>query len=147
MNVEPGRDRRANQDRDCATWQGATLGPQDVLIERRTDGSMLLRSPQKLGPYPDKITERLEHWAKEAPDRVLFAQRDATGAWRKITYAQALQQARSIGQALLARNLSPERPIAILSGNGIEHALLGAWRFVCRHSLCADLAGLFAGLE
>ena len=56
---------------------------------------------------------------------MLFAQRDATGAWRSVTYAQALSQARRIGQALLARGLTPERPIAILSGNDIEHALLG----------------------
>ena len=101
------------------------LGPQDVIVEKRVDGCLLLRSPQALGPYPDKITERLVHWAKAAPDRVLFAQRDAQGKWRTVTYSQALERARSIGEALLARNLSPERPIAILSGNDIEHALLG----------------------
>jgi feruloyl-CoA synthase len=113
-----------NQDSSAPLRQVA-LGPQDVIVETRADGCLLLRSPQKLGPYPDKITERLVHWAKVAPDRVLFAQRDAQGAWRKVTYAQALERARSIGEALLARNLSPERPIAILSGNDIEHALLG----------------------
>ena len=32
---------------------------------------------------------------------------------------------RAIAAALLARGLSPERPIAILSGNDIEHALIG----------------------
>ncbi|MDO9411526.1 MAG: feruloyl-CoA synthase [Pseudolabrys sp.] len=103
----------------------AALGPQDVIIEKRADGCLLLRSPQALGPYPTKITERLVHWATTTPDQVLFAQRDKTGGWRKVTYAQALQQARAIGQALLERNLSPDRPIAILSGNDIEHALLG----------------------
>jgi feruloyl-CoA synthase len=101
------------------------LGPRDVLVERRADGSLLLRSPHALGPYPAKLTERLEFWAAQAPDRVLFAQRDATGHWRTVTYAQALAQARRIGEALLARGLTPERPIAILSGNDIEHALLG----------------------
>jgi Acyl-CoA synthetases (AMP-forming)/AMP-acid ligases II len=34
-------------------------------------------------------------------------------------------QVRRIGAALLRRDLSPERPIAILSGNDIEHALIG----------------------
>jgi feruloyl-CoA synthase len=99
------------------------LGPQDVTIERRSDGAILLRSPQPLGPYPAKLTERLEHWAKVAPDRTLFAQRDGAG-WRKVSYAHALREARRIGEALLQRNLSAERPVAILSGNGIEHALL-----------------------
>jgi len=107
-----------------APLRKVALGPQDVIVETRADGCLLLRSPQALGPYPNKITERLVHWAEVAPDRILFAQRDAQGAWRKVTYAQALEQARAIGEALLARNLSAERPIAILSGNDIEHALL-----------------------
>ena len=120
MNAEPARPIPT----DSAPLRPVTLGVQDVIVEKRADGSMLLRSPQVLGPYPAKITERLVYWAKHAPDRALFAQRDANGAWRTVTYAQALQQARAIGEALLTRNLSAERPIAILSGNDIEHALL-----------------------
>jgi feruloyl-CoA synthase len=100
------------------------LGPQDVRVERRSDGSILLHSPQPLEPYPTKLTGRLEHWARVAPDRTLFAQRAQDGGWRRVSYAQALREARRIGQALLRRNLSAERPIAILSGNDIEHALL-----------------------
>ena len=101
-----------------------TLGPQDVDVEYRADGSILLRSPQPLGAYPDKLTERLEFWAEETPSQVFLAQRDANGDWRTITYEQALEFARRIGEALLARNLSAERPLVILSGNDIEHALL-----------------------
>jgi feruloyl-CoA synthase len=101
------------------------LGPRDVVVDRRPDGTLFLRSPHQLGAYPVKLTERLEYWAARAPDRVLFAQRDTTGGWRNLTYAAALDQARRVGQALLARGLSPERPIAILSGNDIEHALIG----------------------
>jgi feruloyl-CoA synthase len=101
------------------------LGPADVLLERNADGTIILHSPHKLGAYPDKLTQRLEHWAKAAPGRVFLAQRTADGAWRKLTYAQTLSQVRAIAQALLQRKLSAERPIAILSGNDIEHALLG----------------------
>jgi feruloyl-CoA synthase len=101
------------------------LGPADVLLDRKTDGTIVLRSPQPLDAYPQKLTERLEHWAKAAPDRVFLAQRAADGSWRKVTYAQALEQVHSIAQSLLTRRLSAERPIAILSGNDIEHALLG----------------------
>ena len=53
------------------------------------------------------------------------AQRDATGKWCEVTYAGARALARNIAQSLIGRGLSPERPIAILSGNGLEHALLG----------------------
>ena len=101
------------------------LGPPQVLLDRKPDGTIHLRSPQKLDAYPDKITQRLEHWAKAAPERTFRAQRGADGSWRKLSYAQALAQVRAIAQALLARKLSAERPIAILSGNDIEHALLG----------------------
>ncbi len=101
------------------------VGPRDVAVERRADGTLLLRSQQALGRYPDKLTERLEFWAAETPTQPFFAQRDINGGWRTVTYEQALEFARRIGQSLIDRNLSAERPIVILSGNDIEHALLG----------------------
>jgi feruloyl-CoA synthase len=101
------------------------LGPPDVVVERRSDGAIVLRSPHPLPAFPQKLTERLVHWAKVAPERVFLAQRDASGAWRTLTYADALTKVRAIAAALLARGLSVERPIAILSGNDIEHALIG----------------------
>jgi feruloyl-CoA synthase len=100
------------------------LGPSDVLVDRKPDGTLYLRSPHPLAAYPEKLTLRLEHWAKAAPDRVFLAQRAADGAWRKLTYAEALSQVRSIAQALLERNLSQDKPVVILSGNDIEHAML-----------------------
>jgi feruloyl-CoA synthase len=100
------------------------LGSQEIVAERRADGAILLRAKRALAPYPRKLTERLEHWAAKAPDRVLFAQRDAGGGWRTLSYAQALSQARRIGAFLLDRGLSAARPLVVLSGNDIEHALL-----------------------
>jgi len=101
------------------------LGPPDVVVERRSDGAIVLRSPHPLPAFPQKLTERLVHWANAAPERVFLAQRDASGAWRTLTYADAMTKVRAIAAALLARGLSAERPIAILSGNDIEHALIG----------------------
>jgi feruloyl-CoA synthase len=101
------------------------LAAPDVVIDRRPDGAVLMRSPHPLPPYPDTLTDRLEHWAEAAPERIFLAQRDAAGGWRTLTYAAALAQMRAIAAALLQRELSVERPIAILSGNDIEHALLG----------------------
>ncbi len=101
------------------------LGYPEVLIERRADGAILMRSPRTLEPYPDNLTERLAHWAGIAPERIFLAQRNSAGEWRTLTYTAAFAAVRAIAAALLTRNLSPERPIAILSGNDIEHALLG----------------------
>jgi len=122
MAGAPAKSRLA-QSR--APLRPAKLGPADVVVERRADGAILMRSPHPLPRYPQKLTERLTHWAKIAPDRVFLAQRDAAGGWRTLTYAQTLTAVRAVAAALLQRDLSPERPIAILSGNDIEHALLG----------------------
>lgn len=108
----------------AAPLRQVRLGPQGVNVTRRDDGSILLRSPQVLGPYPAKLTERLVFWAVATPNRLFLAQRNPNGGWRTVTYAEALEHARRIGEALLKRNLSAQRPIAILSGNDIEHALL-----------------------
>ncbi len=101
------------------------LGPPDVTVERRGDGAIVLRSPHPLRSYAKNLTERLVYWAGTAPDCIFLAQRDAAGGWRTMTYAQTLVSVRAIAAALLQRDLSPERPIVILSGNDIEHALLG----------------------
>ncbi len=90
----------------------------------RPTASIHIRTAQVLPPYHAKLSEPLEHWARVAPERVFLAQRDADGRWRTLSYAQVLAQVKRIGAALLRRGLSPERPIAIISGNDIEHALL-----------------------
>ncbi|MGA7431168.1 MAG: AMP-binding protein, partial [Xanthobacteraceae bacterium] len=100
------------------------LGAPDVVIQQRADGAILMRSPQQLPPHPQKLTERLVHWARAEPERIFIAQRDVAGSWRTLTYAQTLAAVRAIAATLLERKLSAERPIAILSGNDIEHALL-----------------------
>ena len=84
-----------------------------------------MESPHPLGAYADKLTERLEHWASVAPDRTYLAERDDAGGWRRVSYGQALTAVRSLAQAIIDRRLSPARPIVILSGNSIDHALLG----------------------
>jgi feruloyl-CoA synthase len=101
------------------------LGRLDAVLDRKDDGTIYLRVAQTLPDYPATVTENLDRWAKAAPDRIFLAQRDAAGAWRTLTYAQTHEAVRRIAAALLTRDLSPDKPIVILSGNGIEHALLG----------------------
>ena len=101
-----------------------SFGNPDVLIDRRDDGTIYLRPKKSLGDYPVRLTDRLHHWATTEPDRVFMAERSADGDWRKITYAQLLTSARHMASALLARDLSADRPIMILSGNSVDHALI-----------------------
>jgi len=99
-------------------------GRAETELTRLPDGTILMRSPEQLESYPEKLTEKIEHWAKVAPERSFMAQRDARGEWRRLSYADLQRQVRAIGQALLDRGLSAERPVAILSDNDLEHVLL-----------------------
>jgi feruloyl-CoA synthase len=100
------------------------IAPSDVDVQRSGDGVIYMRSRRPLGPYAVKLTDSLERWAADAPTRTFLAERGAADQWRRVSYADALTRVRSLGQALLDRRLSVERPMLILSGNGIDHGLL-----------------------
>src|ERR1700724_2616595 len=101
-----------------------SFGDPAVSIDRRADGTIYLRPKIALGDYPARLTDRLHHWATIEPNRIFMAERDASGGWRQITYAQLLTATRRIASGLLARGLSAEKPVVILSGNSIDHALV-----------------------
>jgi feruloyl-CoA synthase len=100
------------------------LWSPQVEMEKRADGTFIVWRADRLGPYPDRITDRLVHWAKAAPERPWMAERTAGGEWRMVSYSEALAKVRRVAHAVLARGLSAERPLLILSGNDIEHALM-----------------------
>ncbi|KRA47414.1 feruloyl-CoA synthase [Devosia sp. Root635] len=108
----------AKAQRSVKLWS-----PQ-VAWEERANGEFIIWRDDPLGPYPARLNERLIHWAEVAPDRVWMADRADTGPWRQVTYAEALDRVRRIGQFLLSAGLSAERPLVILSENSIEHALM-----------------------
>ena len=99
------------------------FAPALVDVDRRTDGSCVLRSPQKLRAHSRAVGEWLERWAAEIPERVYLGERLDDG-WRNLTYRQALDAVRRIGQSLLDAGLGAGRPVAILSENSVDHALL-----------------------
>jgi feruloyl-CoA synthase len=94
------------------------------MVERGAGDVVYVRLAQALGEYPARMTDKLDYWAEHTPDRTYIAKRDAGGEWRRISYREARDMARRIGQALVNRGLSAERPIAIVSGNDLEHAML-----------------------
>ncbi len=110
----------------AAPYRAARVGGcLHASVEQRPGGVQVLRSTEPLGDVPRRLTDRLEHWAAVAPDRTLVARRVAgSGDWARISFAQMLQRARVVGQALVDRGLSAERPVAILSDNDLEHLTL-----------------------
>lgn len=110
--------------------QAKVGGCLQATAETQPDGSVVLRATEPLQPFAERLTDRLEHWAATAPDRVFVARRGPDGAWITISYAQMLDRVQRLGQALATRGLSAERPIAILSDNDLEHltlALAAQW--------------------
>ena len=105
------------------------FGVTRVRLRDGVPGTHYLSAEQPLEAFPDRMTDRLQHWAQTIPDRSFMARRikqaDGTlGDWKHITYAQAWATARCIAQSLIDRGLNAERPIVILSENSLEHALL-----------------------
>jgi feruloyl-CoA synthase len=106
-----------------------TFGVTRVNLRDGAPGVHYLRAEKELPPYPERLTDRLKHWADTAPERTFMARRvkladGSTGDWRHVSYAQAWATARSIAQGLVNRGLNAERPVVILSENDLEHALL-----------------------
>lgn len=115
------------------TFRPMTFGVTTAVLRDGATGTHYLRADQELQPYPERLTDRLRHWAETAPSRTWMARRQPTvgadgkpalGEWRHITYAEAWATARRIAQGLINRGLNAERPVAILSENSLEHALL-----------------------
>jgi feruloyl-CoA synthase len=88
------------------------------------NGGFLIKPDEELRPYPKVLTDRVIHWANVSPDKACIAKRRPDGEWRYLTYEQVRTSVLSIGQALLDRGLSVDRPVAILSENDLEHFLL-----------------------
>ncbi|WP_375174670.1 feruloyl-CoA synthase [Pseudooceanicola sp.] len=104
-------------------YRQAALWEPVLKWEQRADGSWLIWREDEIAPYPDRMTDMIDHWAEKTPDTVWMAERDGD-AWRQVTYAQLARDVRRIGQWLLDRGLSTERPVMILSENTLEHAIL-----------------------
>ncbi|CAM3402274.1 feruloyl-CoA synthase [Polaromonas hydrogenivorans] len=106
-----------------------TFGVTRVTLRDGAPGVHYLQADQALQPYPERMTDRLRHWAQTVPERSFVARRikladGSLGDWRHVSYAQTWQTARNIAQGLIERGLSARRPVVILSENSIEHALL-----------------------
>ena len=113
------------KDKDATAGGQSERYPQPVLHRRiRPDGSTLVWQEGELPAVPHCITERLMHWAAVDPERLWMAERDGQGGWRRMSYGEAFRQILSLASVMLSEGLTVERPLLILSGNAIAHALM-----------------------
>ena len=112
-----------------AQFRPLRFGVTRVQLRQGVAGSRYMLADQELQTYPERLSDRLAHWARIKPEQSFIARRakaadGSLGDWQHLSYAQTWQAARSLAQALIDRGLSVERPVAILSENSLEHALL-----------------------
>ncbi len=106
---------------DEAVWRASSFA---VDVEASPDGSTILRPRTALDAYLPRVTDALEQWAAATPHRLFVAQRGPDGEWLRVSYRQALGRVRAIASGLAGLELSPERPLAIMSGNSIDHLMV-----------------------
>ena len=112
-----------------AKFRPLEFGVTRVSLRDGPSGTHYLKADQELPDFPERMSDRLRHWAEHAPDRTWMARRakqtdGSLGDWRHISYQEAWATARNIAQGLIDRGLNAERPVAILSENSLEHAML-----------------------
>jgi feruloyl-CoA synthase len=97
----------------------------DVAMERRPDGSFIIRSNHPPGDGPRSIPHLLAERAARHPDRPYILQRaPGHGPWGGVTYGEAKRASDGIAQWLLDRGLTGADSVMVLSGNSVEHALV-----------------------
>lgn len=104
-------------------YRQVSIGRPAVAVSEE-QGVLHMRSLEPLAPLPDRLLDRLVHWARVRPEQTFIAAREAGGDWRRVSYAQMLDSVRAIAQGLLSYGLSADKPLALLSGNDIEHLQL-----------------------
>ena len=104
-------------------YRPVSLGMPDVHIEERA-GSVYLKAREPLAALPPRLLDRLLHWAEVRGEHTFVARRGDDGQWQPISYHNMLERVRCIAAHLLDHDLSPERPLVILSGNDLEHLQL-----------------------
>lgn len=113
----------------AAKFRPLRFGVTRVRLQEASQGVRYMQADQDLQPYPARLSDRMAHWAQRKPEQIFMARRRKTadgslGDWQYLSYGQAWQKARNIAQGLIDLGLSAQRPVAILSENSLEHALL-----------------------
>lgn len=110
--------------RPAVPFRELRFGPVDIDLTTRADGSLLLTNRQPLAAFTVRqIADHLRRHAGERPGQTWLAEPDGDG-WRRLSYGEARGKVDALSQWLIDRRIPADRPILILSDNGIHHALL-----------------------
>lgn len=108
------------QPQPAPRYREVSIGHAPVAVTEE-HGVLHMRSLEPLAELPARLLDRLVHWARVRPEQTFIAARQAGGDWRRVSYREMLDSVRAIAQGLLSYGLSADKPLALLSGNDIEH--------------------------
>ncbi|MGB7648027.1 MAG: feruloyl-CoA synthase [Pseudomonas fluorescens] len=108
------------QPQPAPRYREVSVGHAPVAVTEE-QGVLHMRSLEPLAELPARLLDRLVHWARVRPEQTFIAARQAGGDWRRVSYREMLDGVRAIAQGLLSYGLSADKPLALLSGNDIEH--------------------------
>ena len=108
------------QPQPAPRYREVSIGHAPVAVTEE-HGVLHMRSLEPLAELPARLLDRLVHWARVRPEQTFIAARQAGGDWRRVSYREMLDSVRAIAQSLLSYGLSAHKPLALLSGNDIEH--------------------------
>ena len=108
------------QPQPAPRYREVSIGHAPVSVTEE-QGVLHMRSLEPLAELPGRLLDRLVHWAQVRPEQTFIAARQAGGDWRRVSYREMLDSVRAIAQGLLSYGLSAHKPLALLSGNDIEH--------------------------
>ncbi|UEL25133.1 feruloyl-CoA synthase [Pseudomonas fluorescens] len=108
------------QPQPAPRYREVSIGHAPVAVTEE-QGVLHMRSLEPLAELPARLLDRLVHWARVRPEQTFIAARQAGGDWRRVSYREMLDGVRAIAQGLLSYGLSADKPLALLSGNDIEH--------------------------
>ena len=117
------------------------LPPVRMDLDKRPDGSILLRASDPLRDFDPNILRNFLSLAAKQPDKTLYAQRNretdgSLGDWNRISFQQGRKTVESIGQWLLNQGLENQDTVLIISGNSIAHAMIRLGSMAAGVSVC-----------
>lgn len=104
-------------------YKNINFGPTKTYKKTLYGGQVHFGNLQVLEPYPEKLTDKLIHWATLKPETTFLAAKEA-GVWQKLSYANTLKKVKNVAQYLISLDFKEGESVVILSGNSVEHALL-----------------------
>ncbi len=104
-------------------FRAAEFMPVDLSVERRDNGTVMLRTKVPIGDYEPNLARAFAASAARQPNKSALAFRGPDGEWQHLSYAALKQQIDAATQWLLD-HVPPGRAVIVMAGNTLPAAVL-----------------------